>query len=140
MKILVPVDGSPGSDRALRFALTFVNRMPTTEIRLLNVQEPFGLSDLERLPHHEAMERALHERGVHATASARQIVTEARVYTECPIELGDVPATIARYAKEHRCDMIVMGSRGLGPVKSLVLGSVAMKVIHLSEVPVTVVR
>jgi nucleotide-binding universal stress UspA family protein len=140
VKILVPVDGSPSSDRALRFALSFVARMPTTEIRLLNVQEPFGLRDLKALPDRESMERLLHERGVHATKSAREMVTDARVYTECPIEFGDVAETIARYATEHRCDMVVMGSRGLGPVKSLVLGSVAMKVIHASEVPVTVVR
>ena len=140
MKILVPVDGSPSSDRALRFALSYAHRMPATEIRLLNVQEPLGFRDLGGLPSFDTIERILHEQGVHATASARDIVTEARIDTKCPIKFGDVAPTIARYAKEHHCDMIVMGSRGLGPVKSLVLGSVATKVMHLSEVPVTVVR
>jgi nucleotide-binding universal stress UspA family protein len=43
-------------------------------------------------------------------------------------------------AEEQRVDGIVMGTRGLGPVKGLVLGSVANKVIHLAEVPVTLVK
>ncbi|MCJ9712965.1 universal stress protein, partial [Bordetella hinzii] len=41
---------------------------------------------------------------------------------------------------EKQCDRIVMGTRGLGAVGGLVLGSVAQKVIHLSPVPVTLVK
>ena len=47
---------------------------------------------------------------------------------------------ICRYAKEKGCDQIFMGTRGLGSVSSLVLGSVATKVIHLSPVPVLLVK
>jgi nucleotide-binding universal stress UspA family protein len=47
---------------------------------------------------------------------------------------------IAQYAKEKGCDQIVMGTRGLGTVQGLLLGSVATKVIHLANVPVMLVK
>lgn len=140
VKILLPVDGSENSNRAVRYALGLVKLMPTTEIRLLNVQEPLHVRHVPDRPVPEEVERHLRHLGQLATASARDLVTQAGVYTECPIEIGDVAPTIARYAKEHRCDLIVMGTRGLGPIKNLVLGSTAMKVLHVAEVPVTLVR
>ena len=140
MKVLVPVDGSPSSDRAVAHVLAIVRRMPTTEIRLINVQEPVEVLESQGLTPEESMERALRNRGMHETASARDAVTQAGVYTECAIEIGAIAPTIARYAKDHGIDLIVMGTRGLGPIKSLVLGSVAYKVVHLADVPVTLVK
>jgi nucleotide-binding universal stress UspA family protein len=56
------------------------------------------------------------------------------------VKLGDAAPEIARAAARMNCESIVMGSRGMGAVKSLVLGSTAMKVIHLATVPVTIVK
>jgi len=53
---------------------------------------------------------------------------------------GQYGETIANYAKEKQCDRIVMGTRGLGAVGGLLLGSVARKVIHLADVPITLVK
>jgi nucleotide-binding universal stress UspA family protein len=47
---------------------------------------------------------------------------------------------IARFARERGCDQILMGTRGLGAIGSLLLGSVATKVIHLADVPVLLVK
>ncbi len=47
---------------------------------------------------------------------------------------------ILRYAQEIDCDQIVMGPRGLGAVKRILLGSVASKVIELSTIPVLLIR
>jgi nucleotide-binding universal stress UspA family protein len=43
-------------------------------------------------------------------------------------------------AKEHGCAQIVMGTRGLGTVSGMLLGSVATKVIHLADVPVVLLK
>ena len=56
------------------------------------------------------------------------------------IGVGPVAETIANYAREHGCAQIVMGSRGLSAISNLLVGSVASKVLHLADVPVTLVR
>ena len=66
------------------------------------------------------------------------------VYTS-HVEVGDVAQTIARYARELHCDQVIMGTRGLGSggvaaISGLLLGSIATKVLHLVEVPVTLVK
>jgi nucleotide-binding universal stress UspA family protein len=45
-----------------------------------------------------------------------------------------------QYAEDKQCEQIVMGTRGLGTVSNLVLGSVATKAIHLAKVPVLLVK
>ena len=47
---------------------------------------------------------------------------------------------IADSAEREGCDAIVMGTRGMGSIGSLMLGSVATKVVHLTKLPVTLVK
>jgi nucleotide-binding universal stress UspA family protein len=56
------------------------------------------------------------------------------------ILIGDVPKALVAYAEAKGCDGIVMGTRGLGAIGNLVLGSVATKVIHLTRLPVTLIK
>jgi nucleotide-binding universal stress UspA family protein len=58
---------------------------------------------------------------------------------ETIVGVGEPGQTIAKVARQKHCGEIVLGSRGLGSVKGLVLGSVTTKVIHATRVPVTVV-
>ena len=53
---------------------------------------------------------------------------------------GDPAEVIGRRAQELGCDAIVMGSRGMGRIANLVVGSVATKVVHLTKLPVTLVK
>ena len=55
-------------------------------------------------------------------------------------ETGPIARTIVDYAKTHACDSIVMGSRGMGAFANLVLGSIANQVVHLTDIPVTLVK
>ncbi|MDP1535845.1 MAG: universal stress protein, partial [Burkholderiales bacterium] len=64
----------------------------------------------------------------------------ARVPHETHVVRGPVAETIVRHARSLRCGEIVMGTRGMGDVARLVLGSVATRVVRLSRVPVTLVK
>jgi nucleotide-binding universal stress UspA family protein len=55
-------------------------------------------------------------------------------------ERGAVPATIDRVAREEHAAQIIMGTRGLGGVRGLLLGSVATQLLHMTDVPVTLVK
>jgi nucleotide-binding universal stress UspA family protein len=55
-------------------------------------------------------------------------------------EQGPVAATIDRVAREEDVDGIFMGTRGLGEVRGLLLGSVTTQLLHLADVPVTLVK
>ena len=58
------------------------------------------------------------------------------------VQLGDQIEIqlIVEHARESACDAIVIGSHGMGAVTSILLGSIASKVVHLSDKPVTIVK
>jgi nucleotide-binding universal stress UspA family protein len=55
-------------------------------------------------------------------------------------EFGPIAETIERVSHEVGADQIIMGTRGLGRLRGLLLGSVATQVVHLARVPVTLVK
>jgi nucleotide-binding universal stress UspA family protein len=56
------------------------------------------------------------------------------------VEIGPAAEIIARVAREQGCDGIVMGSRGLGAVSSVLLGSVSSRVLEITDLPVTLLK
>ena len=55
-------------------------------------------------------------------------------------QLGHPARTIVRVAEEEQCDLIVVGSRGLSGISSLLMGSVSERVAHLAHCSVLIVR
>jgi nucleotide-binding universal stress UspA family protein len=64
----------------------------------------------------------------------------ANIRFETVVRTGPTAETIAQVSRETGIDHIVMGTRGLGRIQGILLGSVAMKVIHLAEVPITLIK
>jgi nucleotide-binding universal stress UspA family protein len=78
--------------------------------------------------------------GEQALQAARAVLNAAGASSKTKVAIGEVAPSIAQYAAEQACNEIVMGTRGMGSVAGMVLGSVATKVIHLVDVPVTLVK
>jgi len=143
--ILVPVDGSENSLRAVEEARRQVSDRPQWTVHLLNVQTPNHSAVVRKYLSQQLVDEFYQVEGEAALKAARARLEEAEVAHESHVEVGDVAQTIARCAKALQCDQIIMGIRGLGAggiaaVSGLLLGSIAMKVLHLSDVPVTLVR
>lgn len=140
-RILVPVDGSETSTRVVEFLLRKLDLYKEqAEIHLLNVQPAlhYGFSSFVS---REQVARFHHEQGIEALAGARAKLDAVRVPYQFHIGVGDDPAqVIAHYVRDKRCDQVLMGTRGLGALAGMLLGSVATKVIHLVEVPVLLVK
>jgi len=140
LKALVPVDASQFACRAVEHVVTLIKGREPMEVHLLNVQVP--IDALEVRSHLTGEEVAIWQRtrGVEALESAKAILDRAGIPYAAHVLIGDVAQTIARFAKEHACDKIIMGTRGMGAIQNLIMGSVSTKVIHLSDVPVTLVK
>lgn len=139
-RLLIPVDGSSGSDRAVQHALRLSGECRTVELRLLNVQEPITAWEVRRTLRQEEIEAMQMSRGGDALHNARARLDAAGMRYLAEVRVGPIAQTIADYARQQACDEIVMGTRGLGAVQGILLGSVAIKVVHLSDVPVTLVK
>lgn len=139
-KVLIPVDGSPNSDRAVKHVIALSRACQALDILLLNVQEPVDSWEVRSFLKPAEIEAMEETKGGDVMQSARALLDDAGVAYVPSVLIGPVADVIARYAREQGCDTIVMGTRGLGAIEGLVLGSVATKVIHLANMPVTLVK
>jgi nucleotide-binding universal stress UspA family protein len=138
--ILVPVDGSASSLNALKAAITMMREHGSDTLHVLNVQYPIVSGNVTRFISSEAIHDYYREEGEKMLASARALLTEAGISAQIKIEVGPPAKTIAQYVNDHHCDLVIMGTRGLGGVSGLVLGSITTKVLHLVNVPVTLIK
>jgi nucleotide-binding universal stress UspA family protein len=140
-RILVAVDGSETSGRVIDLLVkTRASCKETVEVHLLNVQMPIAGVNVKMFISNESLNEYYREEGAAALKLARERLDAAGVAYIHHIGVGDPAEVIVEYAKAKGCDQIMMGSRGLGSVGGLVLGSIATKVLYLTTVPVTLVK
>ena len=137
MKVLLPVDGSAVNARAARY---LVKHWPKgAQVNLLNVDVPLN----EHVTGHldaQSLAKFRADNGNAALRRARRILKDAGHIHDEKLLVGDPGAEIIDVAKRGKYDLIVMGSHGRGVLKSLFLGSVVVKVLANSTVPVLVIR
>jgi nucleotide-binding universal stress UspA family protein len=141
LKLLIPVDGSDASLRALQAAAR-LGREGAVEALLVHVREGAATYHGERSPreYERIAEQAL-ERQTQILEAARTAAQAAGLdVTAVLAESGSPDVDLPRLATAHGVDMIVMTTRGLGAVSSLLMGSVAQKVVHSATVPVLLVK
>jgi nucleotide-binding universal stress UspA family protein len=137
---LVPIDGSADALRALAHAIDELRGRPDAVLHVLNLQTPPIHPWPGKLVSPDVIEEEFRQAGEAVVKAADAPAAAARVACERHVRIGHAAAEIADCARELGCDAIVMGTRGHGRVANLVLGSVAHKVVHLAEVPVTLVK
>lgn len=138
-KILVPFDGSDSAIRAVRYAARLAQDIPAIQLELLHVFQRTtpGVDDLLQPHEYERLHAGDLVRILHP---AIQLLDEARVTYRRHCRVGSPGSEIARYAYDEGCESVVMGTRGMGPVASFFIGSVATRVVNLVSVPVTLVK
>lgn len=137
-RILVPIDGSANARRALDYAVALVSR-GGGEIEVLNVQPPVPgdvaifISGDDVKDYHRAEAKKV-------LGPAKRRLKKAGVGFRLHVCVGQPGPTIAQFARDSKCDHVVMGTRGLGSRLGFLLGSTAVKVAELVKVPVTLVK
>lgn len=150
-RIIVPVDGSPGSEKALEYAIQLA-RVYEAEMQIIHAIRHIELSKT-------VMRRSFSSKAAFSTEELYEdLKREAyrwideyerkaksagvtNVTTKILVETGKSEVQmISEHANAVKADMIVMGSRGLGTFKRLVLGSIANGVVSHAHCPVLIVR
>ncbi|MDD3883422.1 MAG: universal stress protein [Gallionella sp.] len=141
MKLLIPVDGSDNALRALKLAVEEAGALQTRpEILLLNVQWNVAAGNVKLFIDQETINDYYREQGETALKAAREAVEAAGLPYRYHISIGTPAEAIARYAAEENVDRIVMGRQGQGGLQSLLLGSVANRLLHLTDKPILLVK
>jgi nucleotide-binding universal stress UspA family protein len=140
LKLLLPVDGSAASNNAVgQFIKLFPSYREAPAIHLLNVQFPLR-GNVPMFIDKKNIDLYYQEEGMKELSSARALLDQAGISYRFHVSSGHPPNIILRYAEEMNFDQIVLGPRGLGTVKGILLGSVASRVIQLSTIPVLLIK
>ncbi len=146
MKILLAVDGSEGAQKAAAFVRDLASQLQGVAVTILHVVRPLDYRYVTVETGGPAWEKVMQELEASARQKARELLAEteqtfpAGVDTTVLVSVGEAAAEIVNVAKEIGADLIVVGSRGLGRVQGLLMGSVSDRVVHLAHCPVLVVR
>jgi nucleotide-binding universal stress UspA family protein len=137
--IVVGVDGSEASTDAIKMAASIAGPMDV-HLTLVHVKRPIILSP-------DPYEHLIDEMRLQAERESNAILEEAVRNAEAAgatVEIlspeGPVAESLVFIAEERKALMLVVGSRGRGAVARVMLGSVADRAVHISKVPVLVVR
>lgn len=141
MKILIPVDGSDSANRAVDHVIATASLLKEApQIFLLNVQWSIASGNVKLFINQETINDYYREQGMAALAVARKKLDAAGLAYTFHVSIGTPAEAIVQYAREHQIDQITMGAHGQDTLSTLLLGSVARKVVHLVAVPVLFVK
>ena len=136
-RILVATDGSDGAGLALEEGLSLAAELDA-EVFVVYVRE--AATSFLGAPNYEDVntQEARHARSVITAAELHAGRYDLDICFEV-IE-GDVVEAILALSRSRDVDLIVVGSRGLGTVKGIVLGSVSSALLHRADRPVLVAK
>ena len=140
MKLLIPVDGSEPALQAVRHALHLQREGLRASFVLATVQEPTYTYELMLAPDADVLDRVTGAVGARALKSAEALFEAAGLAFEREIGSGDPAQMLLAIAQRCGCQAIVMGARGRGALRSVLLGSVSSAVLQASTLPVTIVK
>jgi nucleotide-binding universal stress UspA family protein len=138
--LLVAVDSSDYAQRAVDYAIAQAANCPI-KIHLINVQLlPDNYGTVQAYLSRDENRRFTKKFSRDALNPAERKLRRAGVPHSVHTVWGDIAPEIVRASRRFKCESIIMGTRGMGAIGNLLLGSTATKVIHLSKVPVTLVK
>lgn len=142
MKILLAVDGSKYSLDAVNCLVEHADwyrEKPTVELLTVHLPVP-KLPRMSMVVGKNQIKKYYEEEGEAALSAAKKKLGAAGIAYKATIAVGTVAETIVQHAQKTRCDLIYIGTHGRTAAGNMLLGSIATKVMHISPVPVLLVR
>lgn len=142
MKILLAVDGSKNSldavDSVIRHA-DWYREKPTVELVTVHLPVP-KLPRMGMAVGKDQIKAYYAEEGAANLAAAKRKLDKAGITYRAQVLVGSVAETLVEHAARAKCDLIFIGTHGRTEMGKALLGSVATKVMHISDLPVLLVK
>ena len=142
MKILLAVDGSKYSLDAVNCLIEHADwyrDKPSVELLTVHLPVP-QLPRMRMVVGKNQIKKYYEDEGEAALAAAKKKLGAAGIPYNATILVGKVAESIVQHAQKTRCDLIYIGTHGRTAAGNMLLGSIATKVMHISPVPVLLVR
>ena len=142
MKILMAVDGSKHSLAAVNCLIEHADwYREKPHVELVTVHAPVPkLPRMNLVVGKNQIQKYYEEEGKAALAATKKKLGAAGIKHLAHILVGQVAESIVQHAAKARCDLIFIGTHGRTAAANLLLGSTATKVLHISKIPVLLVR
>lgn len=138
-KILVPVDGSDNSYKALEAALVLSEKLGSN-ISVVNVMEQVPIIHIESEKLLSELLEAYKKENQEILSKCSDIARQKGIAIKTVLLQGNPAPVILDYSKKENFDLVIMGSRGMGKFKELILGSVSSKIVHHSPCAIMIIR
>jgi nucleotide-binding universal stress UspA family protein len=137
--ILVPIDGSDNSYRALDAALLLSEKLGSN-ISVIHVMEEVPITHIGSEKILNELLEAYKKENQDILLKCSEIANQKGLTIKTFLLQGNPASVILDYNKKKKFDLVIMGSRGLGKFKELILGSVSSKIVHHSPCDVLLIR
>lgn len=135
-KILVPVDGSTYSVKALKRACELAEAFDSKILVMYVVEKSIPINLLDR----KEYLKILRKFGNKTLDKANTILSKQEISGKLLLKEGNIVNEIEKVAKAEKCDLIILGNKGLGTVARFLLGSVSNKISQSSPCSVLIVK
>jgi nucleotide-binding universal stress UspA family protein len=139
-KILVPVDGSENSFRALEQAIFLATKIQEAQITVLYIIEHPPTVYIYSPKIIEKLQADYEREYTKILQRCKEMANRSGINIHTVLVEGDPASKIIGYSDMEKFDLIIMGSRGMGKFKELIIGSVSNKVLHHAKSSVMLVR
>ena len=134
--ILVPLDGSKYSEKALQRASEISIAFDSKIILLYVVEKSSPLNLLDRKEYLGILRKF----GEKTLKNANNVLLKKEINAKILLKEGNIVSEIEKAAKKENCDLIIVGNKGLGPVTRFLLGSVSDKLAQSSSCSLLIVK
>ncbi len=136
MNILVPLDGSENSQKALLQACNLAKNQQANLILVYVVDKPISLNLLDRKEYLGILRKF----GEKVLIKGKQTAKNQGLDVTTVLKEGNITNEIVKLAKIKKCNLVIVGSKGLGKTARFFLGSVSSKLANNSPCSILIVK
>jgi len=135
-KILVPLDGSKYSEKALQRACEIVRVFDSKIILLYVVEKSLLVNLLDRKEYQEILRKF----GNKTLKKGNNVLLKKGITGKILLKEGNIVTEIEKVVKKEKCDLLIVGNKGLGSVTRFLLGSVSNKLAQSSSCSLLIIK